>query len=306
MLYLIQSGKIQTVQLEEINLNERSQYFGILETTQSDAVLQKLGFGKKPLTDALASRSTAFENHDGFDFICLNIRDRKSLHPPFERAYIYLHKNIILFIAEKIQPVEKIIRQITEDEKFGIGFDRLLSNFFERLIVQDANLLEDIEQEISDLENALITSKKRDCVREIISLRKKLMAFKRYYEQLLNVLDELLENENNTLHGNSLRYFKIFAGKVDRRYHSILNLRDYVTQVREAYQAEVDIGLNNIMKIFTVITAVFLPLTLIVGWYGMNLQMPEYRWAEGYPMVILLSLAVVTFCLFYFKKHKWF
>jgi magnesium transporter len=47
-----------------------------------------------------------------------------------------------------------------------------------------------------------------------------------------------------------------------------LNLRDYVTQVREAYQAELDISLNNIMKIFTVITAFFSPLTLLVGWYA--------------------------------------
>lgn len=60
------------------------------------------------------------------------------------------------------------------------------------------------------------------------------------------------------------------------------------------------------MKVFTVITAVFLPLTLIVGWYGMNLMMPEFEWAGSYPMVILLSIAVIVFCIAYFKKHKWF
>jgi magnesium transporter len=93
---------------------------------------------------------------------------------------------------------------------------------------------------------------------------------------------------------------------VDRLYHSVLNLRDYVTQVREAYQAEVDIGLNNIMKLFTVLTAVFLLLTLLVGWYGMNLQMPEFKWAFGYPLVIIIAVAIVVFCLVIFKKKKWF
>ena len=72
----------------------------------------------------------------------------------------------------------------------------------------------------------------------------------------------------------------------------VLNLRDYVTQVREAYQAQIDINLNKVMKIFTVITSIFLPLTLIVGWYGMNLKMPEYSWVYGYPFVI--GLIVVT------------
>lgn len=131
------------------------------------------------------------------------------------------------------------------------------------------------------------------------------MALKRYYEQLMNVLDAMQESEHGLLDGHAMR-FRLYFGRVDRLYHSVLNLRDYVTQVRESYQAEVDISLNNIMKIFTVITAIFLPLTLIVGWYGMNLNMPEYAWAWSYPMVIALCVAVVLFCIAYFKKHKWF
>ena len=67
-----------------------------------------------------------------------------------------------------------------------------------------------------------------------------------------------------------------------------------------------DISLNRIMKLFTVITAIFLPLTFIVGWYGMNLQMPEFRWSFGYPMVIILSVAVVIVSLVFFKRRKWF
>jgi magnesium transporter len=93
---------------------------------------------------------------------------------------------------------------------------------------------------------------------------------------------------------------------VDRLYRNVNNLRDYVTQVREAYQAQEDINLNSIMKLFTVITAIFLPLTLIVGWYGMNFPMPEYNLSFGYPLVIALSALVVAVCVGYFKKHDWF
>ena len=87
----------------------------------------------------------------------------------------------------------------------------------------------------------------------------------------------------------SLRAFRILAGKADRLYHNVLGLRDYVTQIREAYQAEVDINLNTTMKIFTVITAIFLPLTLVAGWYGMNFNMPEYQSPYGYPIVIAVT-----------------
>jgi magnesium transporter len=76
--------------------------------------------------------------------------------------------------------------------------------------------------------------------------------------------------------------------------------------VREAYQSEVDINQNMIMRLFTVITAIFLPLTLIVGWYGMNFSMPEYSWAYGYPVVTGVCVTVALFSVLYFKKHKWF
>jgi magnesium transporter len=76
--------------------------------------------------------------------------------------------------------------------------------------------------------------------------------------------------------------------------------------VREAYQAQVDIEQNQIMKTFTVITAVFFPLSLIAGWYGMNFQMPEFGWRLGYPYVIALSAAVCAVCVICFKLKKWF
>ncbi len=202
--------------------------------------------------------------------------------------------------------LERIRRLLVEGENARLYADRLLYTFFEKTAVFDVSFFEGFEQEISDLESALIGEQKQNFVMEINSLRKRLMPLKRHYEQLLNLLDELQENENGILNDASLRYFRIFSNKVDRHYHNILNLRDYVTQVREAYQSEVDIDLNNIMKIFTVITAIFLPLSLIVGWYGMNLKMPEFAWPYAYPMVIALSMAVVGFCIAYFKRNKWF
>ena len=61
------------------------------------------------------------------------------------------------------------------------------------------------------------------------------------------------------------------------------------------------------MKRFTVITSIFFPLTLIVGWYGMNFRaMPEFAWKYGYVYVIALSVIVVSVLIFISKKKKWF
>ena len=92
---------------------------------------------------------------------------------------------------------------------------------------------------------------------------------------------------------------------VDRLLDYVLHLREYVTQVREAYQAQLDYEQNQLMRTFTVMTAIFFPLSLIVGWYGMNFSMPEYGWAFGYPMVIALSVVVCGICFWVFRRRKW-
>ena len=93
---------------------------------------------------------------------------------------------------------------------------------------------------------------------------------------------------------------------MERYLNAVQSLRESVTQLREAYQSQLSIQQNDLMKIFTVVTAVFLPLTLLAGWYGMNFTgMPELQWKYGYPAVILVSVTIVAVLVIYFKKKKW-
>ena len=108
--------------------------------------------------------------------------------------------------------------------------------------------------------------------------------------------DELMQQDD---------YFTFIDKKFDKLFNYILRTQEYLEHVREAYEAQIDIEQNKLMKFFTVITSIFLPLTLIAGWYGMNLQMPEFQWAHGYPVVIVLSVAIVGFMVYIFKKNKW-
>ena len=80
---------------------------------------------------------------------------------------------------------------------------------------------------------------------------------------------------------------------------------DLTIQLREVYEATLDIGLSKIMKVFTVVTSVFLPLTLVAGWYGMNFKyMPELGWKYGYYYVVCLAVVMVTAWIFFFKKKR--
>jgi magnesium transporter len=74
----------------------------------------------------------------------------------------------------------------------------------------------------------------------------------------------------------------------------------------DIYLSSVSYKLNEIMKVLTIIATIFIPLTFLSGWYGMNFKdMPELAWRWGYPMVICIALAVVTTMLIYFRRKKW-
>ena len=120
--------------------------------------------------------------------------------------------------------------------------------------------------------------------RQIFQFKKELLTFRDYYEQLIDVGEELQENENHLFSEEDLKYIRLFTGKVNRLLGSVMSLMDMAVQLREVYEATLDINLNSIMKVFTVITTIFLPLTVITGWYGMNFNvMPELQWRYGYP-----------------------
>ena len=104
----------------------------------------------------------------------------------------------------------------------------------------------------------------------------------------------------------NLRYFRLFLNRIARLSDSSTVIRDYTMQIRDLYKAHLDITQNRIMTVLTVVTTIFLPLTLIVGWYGMNFKyMPELTMKLGYPAVIVVSIVIVVGSLYFFRKKKW-
>jgi len=127
-----------------------------------------------------------------------------------------------------------------------------------------------------------------------------------HYEQIIDMTQELEENENGFFNEDNLRYIHLFMNLMARRYDSAVSLREHTMQVRDLYNAQLEVRQNRTMTLLTVITTIFMPLTLIAGWYGMNFRyMPELGWRIGYPLVIVISIAIVVFCLIIFKKKRW-
>ena len=122
----------------------------------------------------------------------------------------------------------------------------------------------------------------------------------------MDIGDELSVNEEDFFDDDALRMFRIYTERVSRLSEETQQLREYAMQVQDVYQSEIGIRQNDVMKMLTIVTTIFLPLTLIAGWYGMNFRyMPELHYKYAYPAVIIISILIVVICLIIFKKKKY-
>lgn len=184
--------------------------------------------------------------------------------------------------------------------------EKLTCAFLENLARQCSAQFNE-EEETAALEKAVIDKNVDDSFGTLlIEKKRELLRLRAFFEQLIDVTEVYIENENEILDEKSAFLFKLFRDKAVRYKENTDILRDSVTHLWDAYQTSIDARQNEIMKLFTVVTSVFLPMTVIVGWYGMNFKyMPELSSRYGYIYVILLNAVVVLSLIYVFKKKKW-
>ena len=202
-----------------------------------------------------------------------------------------------------VQPVLKRLIKDKRPTEHSVG--RFLYAFFEQLIARDLHRLEEIEERAEQLEDQVLAHEMENFSAPMTALRKQTMAWFRYYSQLDDVACELRENENGFFTESETMLFRLFEDRVIRLREESQLLREYCGQIQSMFQSEIDIRQNRIMQILTIVTTIFLPLTLLTGWYGMNFKgMPELEWEYGYPVVAAVSVLIVVLSLWICKKKK--
>ena len=246
---------------------------------------------------------STFESFEHFNLFAFDWYDNLDPEADLSKILVYMDEEDLFVICEEERAYLKTKSLINQEQSNG----KAIYQFFVGLIKNDMDYLEKFEQEVTDTEDDALVFSPKDYIKEIVAFRKELQQLKRYYEQLNAILDNLVANDNGLLSKDEVRQLAVLENRTERFHRSVLNIRDYITQMREAYQSQLDIEQNKIMKIFTLIAAIFLPLGLLVGWYGMNFEnMPEYTWRYGYPAIIGFSTLLCIALLIGFKKKKWF
>ncbi len=282
------------------------QYVAVLTTEEYLEARPAFGMGIDIDIDlSKISDTKAIVNYDCLSGT-LNIPDHEEFNDrKFPIAFALDERGIVLIASNDY--AFKAVEKIRESKKWKFpGMERFVYDFLEETISNDLSLLESVEANLNKMEDSIISGYVESFPAQLNEIRSELLDLHTHYEHLIDVAKELEENENGFFAEENLRYFRLFGDRVERLNDLVAELREYIIQLRDLTSEQLSIRQNNIMTLLTIVTTIFMPLTLIAGWYGMNFtNMPELTSPFGYPVVILSSILIVLGFLIWFKKKKW-
>ena len=194
--------------------------------------------------------------------------------------------------------MERIRQNATPERMTASILEHILFKGNEELVFTE-NIIIALEKQVLKLEHA------DDISSEITALRTRVSTLKNFYDQMIDVGEILQENTNDIFRDEELRFLKNFTTKAERMKERSQGLNDNLIHIWEVLDASMNNKLNDTMKVLTIISIIFQPLTMITGWYGMNFKyMWELDWKYGYLFVIILNILIVTVISCIFKKKK--
>lgn len=240
------------------------------------------------------------------DCLCGTVRVPRRTRSGAPIAFGYLLTGEHLVLCDDSGAVRSALRRLSQEPpRRENGPGRLLCELLEMLVAKDPHHLEELEDQVGRLEDQILAGTLEHFSAPLTAVRKEAMDWLRYFVQLGDMVCELEENGLGTFSEDEQRRLHTLENHLTRLRSEAQLLREYCLQVRELFQAEVEIRQNRIMKILTVVTTLCLPLSLVAGWYGMNFAgMPELEWKYGYPAVIVVSAVIVALCLWIMKKKR--
>lgn len=226
------------------------------------------------------------------------------------RIALFVAKNLFLAVSfdKNKTNFRDIFMDIISRAKSSVANEeRLTACFLEELMDGHKDFIEQLQSELNQLERTIFDEcTDNDFNKKLLRIKNQLLIFRSLFEQIIELCERLNGNENELFDEQELSCLKATESKAYRYRERIDLLRDSVNHIWDSYQAYLDIRLNQSMKTFTLLTTIFFPITIIVGWYGMNFRnMPELEWKYGYIYVIALTIAIVAVFFLWFKKRRW-
>jgi magnesium transporter len=276
-----------------------------------EELAQEFGFHHLSIEDCQnAHQRPKVEEYTGYYFIVLYEAELAGPNDRLElrELNIFLGKNYLVTVHSRpiraIETAKRLWHEWTDRADQGAG---LLSYLLIDAIVDDyLPLLDLISERMDELEDSIFGEFKSEAIKEIFSVKKKLLYLRRSITPLRDVFNMLLRREQPIFSRETHVYFQDVFDHLIRVADTIDTLRDLLSSTMDAYLSVSGNRMNQVMKRLTSISTILMSVTLIAGIYGMNFMfMPELRWRYGYVYALLSMVAVGVALYVYLKKVKW-
>lgn len=187
------------------------------------------------------------------------------------------------------------------------GADYLFYELLDLVIDNYANILEGVGDDIERIEDLIMERPRKDHLNKIHFLRREINAVRKYIRPFKELLHKIEISDSHLIEEQNRIFFKDLTDHISSAAETIELYRDWTANVQDLYMSAISNRMNEIMKVLTVITTIFIPLSFIAGVYGMNFKfMPELESPFGYPVVMTTMFIIALAMLLLFKRKKWF
>ena len=245
-------------------------------------------------------------------FLVLRMLSQEDATKPItiEHISIVLGENFILSFQEGI--LGDVFNPIRNRLRTGKGklrkqkIDYLCYELLDAIVDSYFGILEILGDKIEILEENVLVQPQNELLRDLHDLRTDLLSVRRSVWPLRDVINNIQRDDDTFFQKSTRYYLRDLYDHTVQELETIETYWELLSGLQDIYLSSISNRMNEIMKVLTIITTIFIPLSFIVGLYGMNFKfMPELEWRYGYPVVLLIMFIIVTFMIVIFKKKKW-
>jgi magnesium transporter len=302
----------------QLKLDENKTYWLNIDGIHEPKVIETVGkvFSLHPLVMEDILNSQQKPKFEYYDDKQLFVTFKMLEYNPYTREIEVEHLSFILGKNYLITFQEERTRDIFEAVTIRLkasagktrknGADYLLYSLMDLVVDNYFVVLEQISENIERLEDEIIKNTKQKSMTEIYAMKRELMLMRKTIFPLRDMISNLIREEAPLITSNTAIYLRDVHDHVSQVIETVDSYRELVASLMDLYLSQAGNRMNNVMKVLTVISVIFMPLTFIAGIYGMNFDnIPELHWQNGYYYVWGFMIFLVAIMLFYFKRKDW-
>ncbi len=226
-----------------------------------------------------------------------------------EQVSFILGKRFVLSFQETIGDVFDVIRDRLRNAKGRVrkyGPDYLLYCLVDAIVDSYFLILEHLGEQVEALEEEVVASPTEDTLRQIHEMKREMIFLRKSVWPLREMISGLVRTESALIQKTTNVYLRDVYDHTIQVIDTVESFRDMVSGMLDIYLSSLSNRLNSIMKVLTIITTIFIPLTFVAGVYGMNFEnMPELKWKYGYACVLGTMILILLGMIVYFRRKKW-